>query len=104
MKTRIAFFFSVLFLILIVSPTVISLTDSNPAIGIMLADFGEEEENKGKESSESKIDSELKIYPSSSNKSFDFTEYLEKTNEVFQSKSYVSEYPNITTPPPKFKL
>ena len=89
---------------MIVSPSVISLTDSNPTISIMLADFGEEEENKGKESSESKIDSELKIYPSSSNKSFHFSEYLEKSNVVFQSKSYVSEYPNITTPPPKLIL
>ncbi len=104
MKTRIAFFFTVLFLILIVSPTVISLTDSNPAISIMLADFGEEEENKGKESSESKVDAELKIYPSSNNKSLHFAEYLEKTNVIFQSKSYISEYPNITTPPPKFML
>lgn len=92
-----------LFLILIVSPTVISLSDSNEAISIILIDF-EEEENKGKESSESKIDSELKIHPSSYNKSLCFAENIENTNIIFQSKNYISEYPNITTPPPKIIL
>lgn len=101
MKTRIALFFSVLFLVLIVSPTVISFTERNGDMSIMLMDFGEEEENKGKESSESKIDSELKIYPTATSKSLYIKEHLEKANVVFQSKTYVSEYPNITTPPPK---
>jgi hypothetical protein len=93
----------ILFLILIVSPTVISLTDSDTSISIVLEDFGEEEK-KGKESSESKLDSEFKIHPSSSNKSLHFSEYLKKTNVVFQSKNYISEYPKITTPPPKVML
>ncbi|WP_288954818.1 hypothetical protein [uncultured Polaribacter sp.] len=86
-----------------VSPTVISLTDSGHNLS-MLIDFGEEEESKGKESSESKVDSELKIHPSSSNKSLLLDNFSNAISVIFHSNNYISEYPKITTPPPKFVL
>ena len=85
---------------MIVSPTIISVTENNYAISVLL-DFGEEEENKGKESSESKIDSEIKIYPSSHYNYLNLAESLETKNINFFSKNYSSEYPKIITPPPK---
>ena len=100
MKAKIALFFSVLFLTLIILPTVITLTDNNQEISILL-DFGEEEENKGKESSESKVDSEVKIHSSSNSKSLFKNNFSTTKSVVFHLKNYISEYPKITTPPPK---
>jgi hypothetical protein len=61
LKTRIAIFFSILFLSLLVAPSIISLNEDSIDISFFLDINEEEEENKGKE--ESKVDSKLKIYP-----------------------------------------
>lgn len=104
MKIKIALFFSVLFLTLLISPTVISLTDSGGHSISMIIDFGEEEENKGKESSESKVYSEIKLSTSSYNSSLLLESFSKTKSVVFHSKNYISECPKITTPPPKSML
>ncbi|MFQ3305048.1 MAG: hypothetical protein ACI9JT_000650 [Polaribacter sp.] len=102
MKTRIAIFFTILFVCLLAIPTVISLTDGSQDIAFFLDINEEEEENKGKE--ESKVDSKLKIYPTNFTASF-LSSYIEITKNVrFHSKSYTSHFPKIITPPPKVVL
>ncbi len=103
MKVKIALFFSILFLSLLIAPTVISFTDSHYEMS-MLIDITEEEEKKGKESSESKLDSEIKIHPSLYNKLLLLKGFSKTNSVIFHSKNYISEYPKITTPPPKFIL
>jgi hypothetical protein len=102
LKTRIAIFFSILFVSLLVAPGIISLTDASPDIAFFLDINEEEEENKGKE--ESKVDSKLKIYPTTFAASF-LSSHVQITKNVrFLSKNYVSQTPKVTTPPPKFVL
>ena len=59
MKTRIAIFFTILFVCLLAIPTVISLTDGSQDIAFFLDINEEEEENKGKE--ENKVDSKFRL-------------------------------------------
>lgn len=103
MRLNSAIFFSILFLSLLTAPTVISLTDDGVENIAFLIDINEEEEeNKGKE--ESKVDSKLKIYPAPFASSF-LSSHIEITKNVrFLSKNYVSQFPKIVTPPPKFVL
>ena len=102
MKTRIAIFFSILFVSLLVAPSIISLTDASLDIAFFLDINEEEEENKGKE--ESKVDSKLKIYPTTFAASF-LSSHIQITKNIrFLSKNYVSQTPKITTPPPDFVL
>ena len=87
---------------LLVTPTVITLTDTSQDIAFFFDINEEEEENKGKE--ESKVDSKLKIYSSTFSASF-LSSHVQITKNVrFLSKNYVSQTPKITTPPPEFIL
>ena len=87
---------------LLVTPTVITLTDASQDIAFFFDINEEEEENKGKE--ESKVDSKLKIYPTTFAASF-LSSHIQITKNIrFLSKNYVSQTPNITTPPPDFVL
>mgnify|MGYP006104507571 FL=1 len=102
MNVRIAIFFSILFMILLTAPTVITLTDASQDIAFFFDINEEEEENKGKE--ESKVDSKLKIYPTTFAASF-LSSHIQITKNIrFLSKNYVSQTPKITTPPPDFVL
>lgn len=102
MNVRIAIFFSILFMILLTVPTVITLTDASQDIAFFFDINEEEEENKGKE--ESKVDSKLKIYPTTFAASF-LSSHIQITKNIrFLSKNYVSQTPKITTPPPDFVL
>ena len=102
MNVRIAIFFSILFMILLTAPTVITLTDASQDIAFFFDINEEEEENKGKE--ESKVDSKLKIYPTTFAASF-LSSHIQITKNIrFLSKNYVSQTPKITTPPPEFIL
>jgi hypothetical protein len=101
-NVRIAIFFSILFMILLTAPTVITLTDASQDIAFFFDINEEEEENKGKE--ESKVDSKLKIYPTTFAASF-LSSHIQITKNIrFLSKNYVSRTPKIATPPPKFVL
>jgi hypothetical protein len=102
LKTRIAIFFSILFLSLLVAPSIISLNEDSIDISFFLDINEEEEENKGKE--ESKVDSKLKIYPTTFAASFLSSNIQITKNIRFLSKNYVSRTPKIATPPPKFVL
>jgi hypothetical protein len=102
LKTRIAIFFSILFLSLLVAPSIISLNEDSIDISFFLDINEEEEENKGKE--ESKVDSKLKIYPTTFAASFLSSNFQITKNIRFLSKNYVSRTPKIATPPPKFVL
>lgn len=100
LRVKIALFFTLLFSILLITPTVISLVDNTQDITFLL-EMNEEEENKGKESAK---DLEIKL-PTSEHFNFFFLNGIQKMKNVsFQSKNYTSEYPKITTPPPKFLI
>ena len=104
MRVFIASFFSLLFAIVLVAPTVISLVDETQEISIFL-DLSEEEESKeGKKGKESKTDAELKLFTASHNGLSDLNKIQEKRNIRFRSKYYFSEYSKIDTPPPKTRL
>ncbi len=60
--------------------------------------MNEEEENHGKNTIK-----EVKIIPYSV-VSISFRKNQKRKNVRFKSKNYISEYPNIDTPPPKFVL
>ena len=86
-----------LFSIIIIAPTVITLVDDTQDVAFFL-DLNEEEEKKGKESAK---DLEIKIHPSEYFSSLIVNELQKKKNIRFTSKNYSSEYPKIDTPPPE---
>lgn len=63
--------------------------------------MNEEEENKGKEASKNL---EVKINSTEQFSSLFLNRIQKKKNVSFQSKTYISEYPKNTTPPPEFLL
>lgn len=95
-KLIFTYLFSFILLASIIAPTYISLSDSNCEITAM-ADFGEEEENKGKESAK---DLEVKIYYSNENESI-FVDLEKKKRMSFYSKNYTSLYKKLISPPPE---
>jgi SUMO ligase MMS21 Smc5/6 complex component len=97
LRVKIALFFTLLFSILLITPSVISLIDDGQHIAFFL-DMNEEEENKGKETSK---DLEVKIHPTESFHTLLLDGIQKKKNVRFQSKNYISEYPKKTTPPPE---
>lgn len=98
MRVSISLFFTLLFSILLITPTVISLVDDSQDLAFFL-DMNEEEENKGKEAAK---DLEIKIQPSENFEALFLNGIQKKKNVRFQSKNYSSEYPKNTTPPPEF--
>ncbi|MEO9572273.1 MAG: hypothetical protein ABJH82_10300 [Polaribacter sp.] len=101
MRVRIAFFFTLLFSVLLITPTVISFIDNNQDIAYLI-EINEEEDSKGKEGKESANDLEIKIHPTENSSAFVLNGIQKRKNVRFLSKNYTSQYPNITTPPPKF--
>ncbi|QTD36188.1 hypothetical protein JL193_08390 [Polaribacter batillariae] len=102
MKVRIAIFFSIIFVSLIVTPTIISLMDASQDVSYFYNFNEEEEENNGKE--ESKVDSKLKVHSSSFLNTILAGDFQVNKNIRFYSKNYISKYSKVTTPPPKFVL
>lgn len=103
MKIRIAIFFSLLFVSLLVAPAIISLTDDYSKDIALLLDNNEEEENNGKE--ESILDTEFKIHSSVFITSILNSKLSINKNICFFTKNYNSANLKITTPPPKtYKL
>ena len=100
MRVKIALFFTFLFSVLLITPSVISLIDDGQYIAFFL-DMNEEEENKGKETSK---DLEIKIYPTGSFGTLLLDRIQKKRNIRFQSKNYTSKYPKKTIRPPQFLL
>lgn len=98
MKVRIALFFSIIFATLLIAPTVISLVDNTLNIAFVL-DMNEEEENHGKKSAKN-LEIKIQTTENCSNLLLFGIQY--KKDIRFKSKNYTSEYPKITTPPPKF--
>ncbi|WBX73506.1 hypothetical protein PG913_11815 [Tenacibaculum pacificus] len=94
MKVKIALFFSILFMSLIVAPTIITLIDDNQDISYFF-DLTEEEENNTKEGLK-----ELKIYSNIDVNIF-FKKIKKRKNVIFNSKNYTSLYLKISTPPPE---
>jgi hypothetical protein len=89
----------IIFLNLIIAPTIISIIDDTHEVSAFI-DLNEEEE-KGKESAK---DLDVKIQPSENNSSFMLKEIQNKKNLIFLTKNYISKYPKIFTPPPKLVL
>lgn len=85
----------------LITPAVISMFDNGNDVSFFL-DMSEEEENQGKESNEAAKDLEIKIYPTEQFGTLLLNGIQKKKNVSFQSKTYTSQYPKNTTPPPKF--
>lgn len=98
LKIKIAILFSILFVSVISAPTIISFVDANQDISIFLNLNEEEEDNY-----ESEAFKELKVYPHSYSTIF-FRKIQKRQIVRFNSKKYISLFPKITTPPPKFVL
>ena len=90
LRVRIAIFFSILFISLVITPTIILISNPSQDIVFLMDMSEEEEENKGKE--ESKVDSKLKIYPSNFISSILFSDFENKRNIRFNSKNYIFNY------------
>ena len=82
----------------LITPVVISLFDDAQDVAFFL-DMNEEEENKGNETSKNL---EVKINTTEQFGSLVLNRIQKKKNVSFQSKTYTSEYPKNTTPPPEF--
>ena len=100
MRNSISLFFTLLFSLLLITPTVISLVDDSQDLAFFL-DMNEEEEDKGKEAAK---DLEIKIYSSENFVTLFLNGIQKKKNVRFQSKNYTSEYQRNTIPPPEFWL
>jgi hypothetical protein len=99
LRVKIALFFTFLFSILLITPSVISLIDDGQYIAFFLDMNEEEEENKGKETSK---DLKIKIHPTGYFGALLLDRIQKKRNIRFQSKNYTSEYPEKTIRPPQF--
>ena len=99
LRVRIAIFFSILFIGLLITPALILITNPSQDISFLIDMNEEEEEKKGKE--ESKVDSKLKIYPPNFISSVLFNGFENKKYIRFNSKNYISKYPKVSTPPPE---
>lgn len=99
MRVRIAIFFSILFISLLITPSLILISNPSQDIAFLIDMNEEEEENKGKE--ESKVDSKLKIYSPNFISSVLFNGFENKKYIRFNSKNYISKHPKVSTPPPK---
>ena len=97
MKPKIALFFTILFVGIIITPTVVSLIDKNQDITIFF-ELNEEEENKGQKVI--KVFA-LKTQVNEYNTSIFFKNIQKKKNVRFKSKTYISEFSKILTPPPE---
>jgi hypothetical protein len=98
LKIKIAIFFSILFIGVITAPTIISLVNENQDISIFLSLNEEEEENCEVETYKN-----IKVCPNSYSIVF-FKKIQKRKTVCFTSKNYISVFPKITTPPPKFVL
>ncbi|WP_036841318.1 hypothetical protein [Polaribacter sp. Hel_I_88] len=98
MKVKIALFFSLIFSILLIAPTVISVVDDSINLSL-LVNMNEEEEGNN-----SIKEIKVKIASENENSYLVLNKIQKMKNISFQSKNYISEYPKITTPPPKYLL
>ena len=95
-KIIITFLFTLIITASIVAPTFINLSESTIEI-TEIVDFGEEEENKGKESIK---DFEIKIYYST-NKGDVFLSLEHKKRIRYCSKNYTFKFTKLNSPPPE---
>ena len=95
-KTIITFLFTLIITASIVAPNCINLSESTIEI-TEIVDFGEEEENKGKESIK---DFEIKIYYST-NKGDVFLSLEHKKRIRYCSKNYTFNFTKLNNPPPE---
>ena len=95
-KTIITFLFTLIITASIVAPNCINLSESTIEI-TEIVDFGEEEENKGKESIK---DLEVKIYYSTDKESV-FLSLEHKKRIRYCSKNYTFNFTKLNNPPPE---
>ncbi|MDG1422258.1 MAG: hypothetical protein P8M14_00630 [Flavobacteriaceae bacterium] len=95
-KTIITFLFTLIITASIVAPTFVNLSESTMEI-TEIVDFGEEEENKGKESIK---DLEVKIYYSTDKESV-FLSLEHKKRIRYCSKNYTFKFAKLNSPPPE---
>jgi len=95
-KSLIVYFFSLILVASVVTPTYFMLIEGTPEIAEVV-DFGEEEENKNNEAN----DLDAKIYYSHYNSFLD-SSLEEKSLVSFYSKNYTSYQKKLISPPPEF--
>jgi|TARA_Y100000766_G_C18620514_1_gene465887 hypothetical protein len=95
LRAKLALFFTLIFSTLLIAPTVVSVVDDSINLSFLL-NMNEEEEGN---SSVQEI--KLKITSENENSFLVLSRIQKKKNISYQSKNYFSEYPKITTPPPK---
>ena len=99
LRVKIALFFTFLFSILLITPSVISLIGDGQYIAFFLdMNEEEEEESKGKETSK---ELKIKIHPTGSFGALLLDRIQKKRNIRFKSKNYTSKYPKKTIRPPQ---
>lgn len=98
LKVKIVIFFSLLFLNLIIAPTIISLVDNAQEIAFFI-DINEDEENKGEESTKNL---EIKNQTSEGIYTLSLAKFHNQRQIDFYPKKYTSLYFSIKTPPPEF--
>jgi hypothetical protein len=89
------YFFSLILLISVATPSYMSLVEETSKIEVV--DIGEEEEKNGKESSK---DLEVKNYYSTDNSNL-YTDLENKKQISFYSKNYTSHQNKLISPPPE---
>ena len=94
-KQLITYFFSLVLLISVATPSYMCLIEETSKIEVV--DIGEEEENNGKESSK---DLEVKNYYSLDISNY-YTGLKNKKQISFYSKNYTSYYNKLVSPPPE---
>jgi SUMO ligase MMS21 Smc5/6 complex component len=101
LKNTIVILFSILFISLIVTPTIINLIDDTQEI-LVLFDVEEEEETEGKESAK---DLKIKTQSTEITKYILLSKNYKKKNTNFCSKEkYTLEFSSKNTPPPQIFL
>ena len=95
-KHIITYFFSIILLVSIVTPSYLSILEGTYEV-TEVADLGEEEENKGNETTK---DLDVKIYYPQNSPFFQAN--LEEEKRVsFYSKNYTSFHKKLISPPPE---
>lgn len=95
-RSFIAVFFVSLFMVMIITPSVVTLLDLDYDIAVLI-DSSEEEEKEGKESAK---DKDVKILQVFKNGNRDIDSYL-SAHPRFYSNTYKSNYLELISPPPE---
>lgn len=94
-KKRVSIFFSILFLLFITAPTVVTLVDNSIDITFIYSTSEEEQENHS-------TDKNVKLFVAQfKTTDIEFTAFKEAKHLMHCSKTYAKPYLNLVFPPPE---